>query len=64
MTGQLSVACELSPFARFAHLQCESLLFRSPRLSSAVCLLSVCLYSLSRVSSRKLRDIRAKFRHS
>jgi len=39
---------------RLAHLQCESLLFRSPRLSS------VCL---SRVRSRKLREIRAKCRH-
>jgi len=38
---------------RFAQLQCESLLFQSPRLSS------VCL---SRVSSRKLSEIGAKFR--
>jgi len=42
-------------FIRLAHLQCESLLFRSPRLSSVV--------SLSLVSSRKLHKIRAKFHH-
>jgi len=41
--------CSLS-----AHLQCESLLFQSPRLSS------VCL---SRIRSRKLSEICAKFRH-
>ena len=28
-----------------------------------VCRLSICLSSLSRVRSRKLREIRAKFRH-
>ena len=39
---------------RLAHLQCESLLLRSPRLS-VVC--------LSRVRSRKLGEIGAKFRH-
>ena len=38
-------------FIRLAYLQCESLLFRSPHLSSAVCL------------SRQLRELRAKFHH-
>jgi len=48
-------------FVRLAHLglQCESLLFRSLRLSS-VCLSVVCL---SRVISRQLGEIGAKFRH-
>ena len=46
---------------RLSHLHCESLLLRSPRLSSVVCCLpSVCL---SRVRSRKLREVRAKFHH-
>ena len=35
-------------------VQCDSLLFRSPRLSSV---------SLSRIRYQKLGEIRAKFRH-
>ena len=48
----LEYAIGHSYFIRLARLQCESLQFRSPRLSS-----------VSRQLSKTTRDIRAKFRH-